>query len=30
VDGLYCEELASLISQLPRDQELVTYRWSDY
>jgi rhodanese-related sulfurtransferase len=33
IQGAWCvpsEELASLIPQLPRDQELVTYCWSDY
>ena len=33
VKGAWCvpvEELASLLPQLPRDRELVTYCWSDY
>jgi len=33
IQGAWCvpyEELGSLASRLPRDQELVTYCWSDY
>ncbi len=33
VQGAWCvplDELAGLVSRLPRDRELVTYCWSDY
>jgi rhodanese-related sulfurtransferase len=33
IQGAWCvpaEELDALLAQLPRDQELVTYCWSDY